>query len=683
MLINNKKAIVWDLECFPDFFSAGFITMKGKKIVFEVSSRKDERNKMFAFTHKRLKNDYAVVGFNSMGFDYPLYHKAFELRHLPVDQFNAQMKAHTNHLIRPGSKWWENSIREGQQAFYNVDLFLIHHFDNQARSTSLKDIAFLMERNNIRDLPYDPNEPLLTDRKMDDVLAYQMDEDCEVTLQFLKESAGAFPLREKYSKELGIDMINFNDTKMGKKYTEEKIKEATGDEWFFWKDGKKNKTVRPMLRFGDAILPSIQFNHNPALKAVLEFFRGFSTPVTKECFKDYPVADMGDLGQYVLNKKKQLKRLGKVFPERVENITIDFKGIPITFGTGGIHASLDGCYTIPNADELEEDIDVTSYYPSEIIEDEIAPAHIGSVFHQVYAAMKDTRVGIKHSPEQHHQDESAMLKLALNGTYGDMKNQWGVFFDPLALLKVTLNGQFRLCMLAESLAYHPEISKNFTLVQMNTDGMTFKYNKEHKSFVREVVSAWEKETRMDMEYARYSGMWIRDVNNYIARYHDDLGDLFGYQPNQGLKLKGCYEWDIYTPKKKVWNKNASNRASAYAAVQYMTQGVPVEETLRNYPWPYHFFIRAKVPRTNKLLLDGVNQQHISRIYISKTGGKLTKLMPPLPKKPDKWREQVFQGTGGWLVKTCNRTNKLDMGDIDMDYYIKAAKDLITPMMVRV
>ena len=35
-----------------------------------------------------------------------------------------------------------------------LDLFLIHHFDNRARSTSLKVLEFNMRADNISDLPF-------------------------------------------------------------------------------------------------------------------------------------------------------------------------------------------------------------------------------------------------------------------------------------------------------------------------------------------------------------------------------------------------------------------------------------------------------------------------------------------------------------------------------------------------
>ena len=64
----------------------------------------------------------------------------------------------------------------------------------------------------------------------------------------------------------------------------------------------------------------------------------------------------------------------------------------------------------------------------------------------MYAGLKEQRVRFpKGSPE------NAMLKLALNGVYGDSNNQYSVFYDPLYTMKTTLNGQLLLCLLAEKL----------------------------------------------------------------------------------------------------------------------------------------------------------------------------------------------------------------------------------------
>ena len=62
-----------------------------------------------------------------------------------------------------------------------------------------------------------------------------------------------------------------------------------------------------------------------------------------------------------------------------------------------------------------------------------------------------------------------MLKLALNGVYGDSNNVFSVFYDPLFTMSITLNGQLLLCLLAENLM---ENVPGLKIIQCNTDGIT-------------------------------------------------------------------------------------------------------------------------------------------------------------------------------------------------------------------
>ena len=53
-------------------------------------------------------------------------------------------------------------------------------------------------------------------------------------------------------------------------------------------------------------------------------------------------------------------------------------------------------------------------------------AHLGKDFAAIYKHLFEQR---KQYPKK--SAESAMLKLALNGVYGDSNNQFSVFYDPL------------------------------------------------------------------------------------------------------------------------------------------------------------------------------------------------------------------------------------------------------------
>ena len=66
---------IYDIECFPNIFSVVFANDELKKIwVFEISDRKDDSVQLRKFLTKLYKEKARMVGFNNLGFDYPVIH---------------------------------------------------------------------------------------------------------------------------------------------------------------------------------------------------------------------------------------------------------------------------------------------------------------------------------------------------------------------------------------------------------------------------------------------------------------------------------------------------------------------------------------------------------------------------------------------------------------------------------
>jgi hypothetical protein len=79
-------------------------------------------------------------------------------------------------------------------------------------------------------------------------------------------------------------------------------------------------------------------------------------------------------------------------------------------------------------------------------------------------------------------------------------------------MKITLNGQLLLCMLAESLMKVPTLR----LLMINTDGLEYRVSRDYAEVADVVCREWEQLTSLSLEGTQYSRMWITNVNNYIA-----------------------------------------------------------------------------------------------------------------------------------------------------------------------
>ena len=259
--------------------------------------------------------------------------------------------------------------------------------------------------------------------------------------------------------------------------------------------------------------------------------------------------------------------------------------------------------------------------------------------------------------------ESQMLKLALNGVYGDSGNPFSVFYDPLFTMKITMNGQLLLCLLAENLMKVPGLK----VLQCNTDGITVKLPRVGEPLLRQVCDWWQGVTNLTLEDVEYSRVNIRDVNNFVM------------VPTKGpTKRKGAYEWQagsLYDSGYDGWNQDASFLVVPKVAEQVLVNGVSIRETVEAWPDVMDFMIRIKVPRAGHLVWGDERVQNTTRYIVTTDGKPLVKWLEPNAKKdPEKWRS--FNQEGGRNVQVCNRLTGSETFAIDYDFYVEEVEKLV-------
>jgi len=294
-------------------------------------------------------------------------------------------------------------------------------------------------------------------------------------------------------------------------------------------------------------------------------------------------------------------------------------------------------------------MDVTSLYPSIAIEHGHYPEHLGEKFVEVYRNLREQRMSYKKGSA-----ENAMLKLALNGVYGKSNDKFSIFYDPLFTMKITIAGQMMISLLAQRLLSLPILR----IVQVNTDGISVRIPRGVRGTVDTICKQWERDTKLSLEYVEYSKMVIRDVNNYLA-----------VKTNGEVKRKGAYEYA------REWHQDGSALVVPKVAEQHLVYGKPIAETLANWSDFMDFMIRVKVPRSSRLVYVDDEGQHpvenIQRYYISKEGGTLLKVMPPLKGKTEnRW----FDVQKDQKVCICNDIKDAVM-PIDLSYYEKEIRKL--------
>lgn len=614
---------VFDIETYPNVFTLAVEHADAPlRWMFEISDWRNDSREIIAFLQFLKQTDARMVGFNNLGFDYPVLHTLIRMGKADAATLYQKAMAIIGSQDEDGSRWM-HLVKPSDQFVTQIDLFKIHHFDNKARATSLKVLEFNMRSDSIEDLPFKVGTTLT--REQVEVLKKYNQHDVAQTKAFYHKSLDMLHFREELTRKYARDFMNHNDTKIGKDYFVMKLEEAGVACYDYGDKGRTpRQTKRPVIHLKDAILPWIQFQQ-PEFNRVLGWLKQQSITETKGVFTD---------------------------------LTATINGFTFVFGLGGIHGSVESEIIESDSEHVIVDLDVTSYYPNLAITNGFHPAHLGKEFVAIYKYLFEQR---KQYPKK--SAESAMLKLALNGVYGDSNNQFSVFYDPLFTMSITLNGQLLLCLLAEGLMTIPGLR----LIQVNTDGLTVRVPRTHKVLVDLARMAWQERTGLNLEEAVYKAMMIRDVNNYIGVFDP----AFVKPGDPTVKRKGAYEWKV------GWHQNAGGLVIPKVAEKVLVEGAPIRETVENWPDIMDFMLRTKVPRSSHLGIekDGVTSQlqNITRYYIAVGGGRLFKWMPPLAKKPGEWRKIGVES--GWGVQPCNDIRNAGKLPVDFDYYIREVEKL--------
>lgn len=605
-MIPETRRIVYDEETYPNCF-----TLAAEHVdynltwSFEISDYRDDSIEIIGWFKWLKANGYELVGFNNVGFDYPVVHGLLQTGRATARQLYDKAMAIIQsqdfdkfaHMVKPSDRYVPQ-----------IDLFKIHHFDNKARATSLKVLEFNMRMENLCDLPF-PVGTVLNQEQIKVLKKYNA-HDVRAAKLFYHESLEMIKFREELTREYNRDFMNHNDTKIGKDYFIMRLEDAGISCYEYGAEGRKpRQTRRSSITLKDIILPIIRFN-NPEFNRILTWMKAQVITETKGVFED---------------------------------VKCNVGGCEFVFGLGGIHGSIESETVVTDDDAVIVDIDVESYYPSTAIAQRFKPAHYPDKFCDIYADLKEQRKVHKKGTAK-----NATLKLGLNGVFGDSNNQFSVFFDPQMTMSITVNGQLLLCMLVEALIDIPGLR----IIQANTDGITVKVPRQHMAHLDHCVSMWEIMTQLKMEKNIYKSMMIRDVNNYIAVYEDGK-----------VKRKGAYEHDM------EWHQNHGALVIAKVAEQVLVHGKPIRETLEGWTDIMDFMLRVKVPKSSKLVtvVDGADVllENTQRYYVAKGGTSLFKIMPPLAKKPGVFRRIGVES--GWGVCPCNDIKEAVM-PIDYAYY---------------
>lgn len=190
---------------------------------------------------------------------------------------------------------------------------------------------------------------------------------------------------------------------------------------------------------------------------------------------------------------------------------------------------------------------------------------------------------------------------------GNYQNEYSWLYDPVAVMKIRINGQLLLLKLTEML-----LAKGARLKQLNTDGILYLIPKDVD--YQSVLKQWEELTKLTLETEEYEAFYQFAINDYLA-----IGK--GYSESKDPKL--IKEKGLFIDKVSL-GKGMQPMIIPKALRAYFADSIPIENTVRNDRNLNDFITYQKVDKKFSVEYNGNLISRINRYYVSTNGAKLYK-----------------------------------------------------------
>ena len=612
--------------------------------VFTYTAKERETGEVYQFVIWKNRNDYRPllehlasikghIGFNNVGFDYPVLHAMIQNQSYLMAQDGDFIARWIYDRAQNIISQEFSSVREDDVLIPQLDLFLVQHYNNKARITSLKKLQIAMNSDNVMDMPIHHTTEIATQEEIDLILEYNL-HDVDKTLDFYKITEPKVELRRGLIKKYGLNCMNYSDSKIGEELMLKLYCESTGKDI---NEVRRLRTKRNVFKFSECIPSYINFT-TPDFNELLTYLRGIEVTELKDSFK----------------------------------YSFEYNGFIFDLGTGGIHGYIKSGVYEADEDYIIVDADVGSLYPSLAITLGIYPEHLGKEFIEIYENEL-----LKPRLEAKKRGDKVMdlgFKLSLNSVYGKSNSEFSWLYDPLYTIKTTLAGQLALCMLSEMLMTQiPDL----TMIQINTDGLTVKIPAKYGRRYWDICKDWEKRTGLRLEYVGYTKMVVRDVNNYIAISKDGK-----------IKRKGAFKLNEEMRKDGEYHKSFSQGIVKIALSEYFLNNKPVEETIMECKDVFEFTKMANSTgewwtETFEVDEEGnefniTKQQKNNRYVVSKDGVRFRKCTYKPDKETGEPKLITTEYEANKLVTILNvyKGQTVEELNIDYDYYIDECYKII-------
>ena len=622
MKIKGRTCIVYDVESLRNIFTCTCKNTETNEIItFEISVRK---NDLLDMVNYFLNRSYIFIGYNNHHYDNILmnYCIAYSIyQGNPLD-FVRSLFNLTGLIIREYDTAYDSFKKfKYAKSFFSVDLLTMLY--STALRVSLKEIQITMQYHNVQEFHVDWNEDLPIEQ-FDSLISYNIN-DVESTTFLLNECKNNIDIRLAIEQEYGFECLSVDPVNLGMELLRKEYHKDTG--------------IDPATL---------------CIPEAPEFLDLSKIILDKVSFKTEIFSNM------LKYLKKQVVSPGRKGLE----YTFIYKGLKYSVGVGGLHSINKPEIIIPNEDEILLDIDVASLYPSLLIEYGFYPDHLGEEFSMTYSKVRSERLEAKHNGNK---IKDATLKLALNGLSGNLQNPYSWAYSPSAVMKIRMNGQMFLLMLAEQLT----TKLNCRIVQVNTDGIFLVLKKNDYEIFKGICSDWEKHTRLTLEETQFEALYQFAINDYFAleKGYNETKD-----PKK-IKQKGMFITKV------ILGKGLSPKIIPEAVIKFFAEGIPIEKTIKECLDIRKFLMAEKTGKQWNVEYLDKPQQRTNRFFASNNGAYLWKW-----KMTDtKQYQNMLAGYGVTLLNKLpditfdNQEDFKNYFDVNYNYYTHQARKIINEL----
>ena len=372
-----ENLVVLDCEVYPNYTLFAFKNIDNQNILtVEIkgsdSFLDDESyRKLNTIMKKRM-----TFGFNSRNYDIPVI--LFALKRKTAKEIHKL----SNYIIDNNSPGW--------MTLQKFDLvwspFEIKHFDIQEPSpgvrVSLKLYGARLNSHRIQDLPIEPGMTL-NDVDMENVKLYCVN-DLNTTIDLFNHIKDRMQLRFDMSKQYTQDLLSKSDAQIAEAVIKSELSK----------------------KFPGRRLYAPKIPDSATFKYLSPKFIKFETPQLKEILRSINETT------FQLDAKGSIK-----LPADLKKAKIKLGKSIYQLGIGGIHSTEKKQCVIPNENQILADKDVSSYYPSIILNLELYPNHLGPSFLDIYRNIVEQRLKAK---KEGNKVVNESLKIVINGSFGKL-----------------------------------------------------------------------------------------------------------------------------------------------------------------------------------------------------------------------------------------------------------------------